>query len=130
MWIHAVSVAEVIIALILIRELRGRYSDLRCGLTTTSTICCALARKSVPPWIDLLYSPLDFWRVMQRAFRLINPKGIVLIDAEVWPNLVAEASRRRIPLILANARLSPKSERRVRQFKMIVTPIFQKLDLI
>jgi 3-deoxy-D-manno-octulosonic-acid transferase len=129
-WFHAVSVGEVNIALKLIHALRGRQPDLRCALTTTTTTGYALARKSVPPWIDLLYSPLDFWPVMQRAFRLINPKGIVLIEAEVWPNLVAEASRRRIPLILANARLSPKSERRFRQFKTIVTPIFQKLDLI
>ena len=129
-WFHAVSVGEVNIALKLIQELRGRQPDLRCALTTTTTTGYALARKSVPLWIDLLYSPLDFWPVMQRAFRLINPKGIVLIEAEVWPNLVAEASRRRIPLILANARLSPKSERRFRQFKTIVTPIFQKLDLI
>src|SRR5438105_2682292 len=129
-WFHAVSVGEVGIALKLMHELRQRQPDLRCVLTTTTTTGYALARKCLPPWINLLYSPLDFWPVMLRAFRLINPKGIVLIEAEVWPNLVAEASRRRIPLILANARLSPKSERRFRQFKGIVAPIFQKLDLI
>jgi 3-deoxy-D-manno-octulosonic-acid transferase len=129
-WFHAVSVGEVSIALKLMHELRARQPDLRCALTTTTTTGYALARKSVPPWIDLLYSPLDFWPVMHRAFRMIKPRCIVLIEAEVWPNLVAEASRRRIPLILANARLSPKSERRFRRFKWIVTPIFQKLDLI
>src|SRR5438477_3251943 len=129
-WFHAGSVGEVSVALKLMHELHVRQPDLRCVLTTTTTTGYALARRLVPPWIDLLYSPLDFWPVMRRAFRLINPKGIVLIEAEVWPNLVAEASRRRIPLILANARLSPKSERRFRQFKTIVTPIFQKLDLI
>ena len=129
-WFHAVSVGEVSIALKLMHELRARQPDLRCALTTTTTTGYALARKSAPPWIDLLYSPLDFWPVMHRAFRMIKPRCIILIEAEVWPNLVAEASRRRIPLILANARLSPKSERRFRQFKWIVTPIFQKLDLI
>src|SRR5438132_8694327 len=129
-WFHAVSMGEVSIALKLMHELRAREPDLRCALTTTTTTGYALARKSVPRWIDLLYSPLDFWPVMHRVFRMIKPRCIVLIEAEVWPNLVAEASRRRIPLILANARLSPKSERRFRQFKWIVTPIFQKLDLI
>src|SRR5438105_134085 len=129
-WFHAVSVGEVNIALKLMQELRVQQPDLRCALTTTTTTGYALARKSVPPWVDLLYAPLDFWPVMRRAFRVINPKTIVLIEAEVWPNLVAQASRRRIPLILANARLSPKSERRFHQFKAIVTPIFQKLDLI
>ena len=130
LWFHAVSVGEVTIALKLMHELRLRQPDLRCALTTTTTTGYALARKSAPSWIDLLYSPLDFWPVMHRAFSKIKPRCIVLIEAEVWPNLVAEASRRRIPLILANARLSPKSERRFRRFKWIVTPIFQKLDLV
>jgi len=129
-WFHAVSVGEVRIALKLMHELRLRQPDLRCVLTTTTTTGYALARRLVPLWIDLLYAPLDFWPVMHRAFDLINPKGVVLIEAEVWPNLVAKASHRRIPLILANARLSPKSELRFRRFKRIVTPIFQKLDLI
>jgi len=129
-WFHAVSVGEVRIALKLMHELRLRQPGLRCVLTTTTTTGYALARRLVPLWIDLLYAPLDFWPVMHRAFSLINPKGVVLIEAEVWPNLVTKASRRRIPLILANARLSPKSELRFRRFKRIVTPIFQKLDLI
>ena len=130
LWFHAVSVGEVTIALKLMHELRLRQPDLRCALTTTTTTGYALARKSAPSWIDLLYSPLDFWPVMHRAFSKIKPRCIVLIEAEVWPNLVAEASRRRIPLILANARLSPKSERRFRRFKWMITPIFQKLDLV
>jgi 3-deoxy-D-manno-octulosonic-acid transferase len=129
-WFHAVSVGEVSIALKLMRELGARQPDLRCALTTTTATGYALAKRLVPPRIDLFYSPLDFWPVMHRAFRLINPKGIVLIEAEVWPNLVAQASHRRIPIVLANARLSPRSERRFRQFKRIVSPVFQKLDLI
>ena len=129
-WFHAVSVGEVSVALKLMHELHVRQPDLRCVLTTTTTTGYALARSLVPPWIDVLYSPLDFWPVMRRAFRLINPKGIVLIEAEVWPNLVAQASHRGIPILLANARLSPKSELRFRQFRRIVSPIFQKLDLV
>jgi 3-deoxy-D-manno-octulosonic-acid transferase len=80
--------------------------------------------------MDVLYAPLDFWPIMRRAFRVIAPQRIILIEAEVWPNLVAEARRRKIPIILANARLSPRSERRFRRFRFFVAPNFRRLDLV
>ena len=129
-WIHAVSVGEVVIALKLAEQLRALQPDLKCVLTTTTTTGRALAQKRAPDWMDVLYAPLDFWPVMCRAFRVIAPQRIILIEAEVWPNLVAEATRRKTPIILANARLSPRSERRFRRFKIFVGPIFRQLDLV
>jgi 3-deoxy-D-manno-octulosonic-acid transferase len=129
-WIHAVSVGEVVIALKLAEQLRALRSDLKCVLTTTTTTGHALAKKSAPEWVDVLYAPVDFWPVMRRAFRVIAPQRIILIEAEVWPNLVAEATRRKIPIVLANARLSARSERRFRYFKFFVGPIFRRLDLV
>jgi 3-deoxy-D-manno-octulosonic-acid transferase len=67
---------------------------------------------------------------MRRAFAVIRPVRIVLIEAEVWPNLAAEAHRRRIPLVLVNARLSPRSEQRYRRFRVFVAPTFRRLDLV
>jgi len=67
---------------------------------------------------------------MRRAFAVIRPTRIVLVEAEVWPNLVALAHERRIPTILVNARLSPRSERRFRRFRFFVSPTFQLLDLV
>src|SRR5258708_9080169 len=129
-WIHAVSVGEVVIALKLAEQLRALRPDLKCVLTTTTTTGHALAQKSAPSWMEVLYAPLDFWPVMRRAFRVIAPQRIVLIEAEVWPNLVAETKRRKIPIVLANARLSPRSERRFRRFEVLVRPIFRRLDLV
>src|SRR5207249_1459493 len=128
-WIYAVSVGEVVIALQLAEQLRALQPNLKCVLTTTTTTGRALAQKRAPDWMDVLYAPLDFWPVMRRAFRVIAPLRIILIEAEVWPNLVAEATRRKTPIILANARLSPRSERRFRRFKIFVGPIFRQLDL-
>jgi 3-deoxy-D-manno-octulosonic-acid transferase len=129
-WLHAVSVGEVGIALKLARELRALQPDLRCVLTTTTTTGFALANQIAPPWIEVMYNPVDFWPVMRRAFAVIRPARIILIEAEVWPNLVAEAHARRIPVILANARLSPRSERRFRRFRFFVAPTFRLLDLV
>ena len=129
-WLHAVSVGEVMIALKLAAKMKEREPALRVALTTTTTTGFTLARKQAPPWIEILYTPLDFWPVMHRAFAVIRPTRIVLVEAEVWPNLTAIAHQRKIPLALVNARLSPRSEGRFRKFNLFVRPYFQKLDLI
>lgn len=129
-WIHAVSVGEVAIALKLARQMRALQPDLACVLTTTTTTGFALARQNAPPWIEVMYMPLDFWPIMQRAFSVIRPVRIVLVEAEVWPNLVARAHRAHVPIALVNARLSPRSERRFLRFRRFVGPVFAQLDLI
>ena len=129
-WLHAVSVGEVNIALKLATALRTLEPDLRCVLTTTTTTGFALARKHAPPWMEITYTPLDYGPVMRRAFSVIRPVRILLIEAEVWPNLAGEAHMRQIPLVLVNARLSPRSERRYRRFRFFVAPIFRLLDLV
>lgn len=129
-WLHAVSVGEVNIALKLANSLRALEPDLHCVLTTTTTTGFALASKSVSPWIEVMYTPLDYWPIMRRAFSVIRPARIVLVEAEIWPNLAAAANGRCVPLALANARLSPRSERRYRRFRFFVAPTFRLLDLV
>jgi 3-deoxy-D-manno-octulosonic-acid transferase len=129
-WLHAVSVGEVTIALKLAQQLRALEPNLHCALTTTTTTGFAFANKNVPPWIEVMYTPLDFWPIMRRVFNVIQPARIILIEAEVWPNLVAEANARRIPVALVNARLSLRSERRFRRFRFFVAPTFRLLDLV
>jgi 3-deoxy-D-manno-octulosonic-acid transferase len=77
-----------------------------------------------------MYTPLDYWPIMRRAFSVIRPARIVLIEAEIWPNLAAAANARRISLALVNARLSLRSERRYRRFRFFVAPTFRLLDLV
>src|SRR5580704_7512105 len=129
-WLHAVSVGEVNVALKLANSLRALEPDLHCVLTTTTTTGLALASKNAPAWIEVMYTPLDYWPIMLRAFAVIRPTRIVLVEAEVWPNLVALAHEGRIPTILVNARLSPRSERRFRRFRFFVVPTFRLLDLV
>ena len=129
-WLHAVSVGEVNIALKLATALRALEPDLHCVLTTTTTTGFALANKNAPSWMEVMYTPLDYWPIMRRAFAVIRPVRIVLVEAEVWPNLAAEAHARRVPLVLVNARLSPRSEQRYRRFRVLVAPTFRLLDLV
>ncbi|HEV3243479.1 MAG TPA: 3-deoxy-D-manno-octulosonic acid transferase [Chthoniobacterales bacterium] len=129
-WLHAVSVGEVTIALKLARQIRILKPDLHCVLTTTTTTGFAFANQNAPEWMEVMYSPLDFWPIMRRAFATISPKAIILVEAEVWPNLVAEAHTREIAIALVNARLSPRSEKRFRMFRRLVAPTFRLLDAI
>ncbi|MFN2476093.1 MAG: 3-deoxy-D-manno-octulosonic acid transferase [Chthoniobacterales bacterium] len=129
-WIHAVSVGEVAIALKLAAKMRQLDPAFTCILTTTTTTGYAVAERDAPPWLHVLYNPLDFLPVVRRAFAVIRPTRIILVEAEIWPNLVAEARRRAIPIALVNARLSPRSERRFRRFRALVAPTFRCLDLV
>jgi 3-deoxy-D-manno-octulosonic-acid transferase len=129
-WIHAVSVGEVMIALKLAAAMKEREPELSLALTTTTTTGFALALRHPQSWIEVLYTPLDFWPVIRRAFAVIRPSRIILVEAEVWPNLTALAAARKIPLALVNARLSPRSEGRFRRFLFFVRPYFRKLSLL
>jgi 3-deoxy-D-manno-octulosonic-acid transferase len=129
-WLHAVSVGEVAIALKLAEAIKTLEPDGRFILTTTTTTGFAFASKNAAPWIEVMYSPLDFWPVMRHAFSVIHPTKIVLTEAEIWPNLAAEAHRRRISLALVNARLSSRSEKRFHRFRLLVAPTFRLLDLV
>src|SRR5260370_38543289 len=129
-WLHAVSVGEVGVALNLAGELRRLQPDLRCVLTTARRTGFSFAANNAADWIEVMYNPLDFWPIMRRAFSIIRPIRIVLIEAEIWPNLVAESHARGIPIAGAHARLSPRSGKRFRQFRALVEPTFRLLDLV
>ena len=129
-WLHAVSVGEVMIALKLARQIRAVRDDQYFVLTTTTTTGFAFANRNAPDWINVMYSPLDFWPVMRRAYETIKPRTVLLVEAEVWPNMVAEAHARKIPIALVNARLSERSEKRFQRFRNFVAPTFRLLDLV
>jgi 3-deoxy-D-manno-octulosonic-acid transferase len=129
-WIHAVSVGEVAIALKLSAKFRQLDPDFFCVLTTTTTTGFQVANSEPNERMEVLYSPLDFWPIMRRAFAVIRPVRIVLVEAEVWPNLAAEARNRRTPLALVNARLSKRSEARFQRFRSLIGPTFRCLDAV
>lgn len=129
-WVHAVSVGEVLIAMKLIRRMRERDPSCEFVLSTTTSTGFALASEQRTDWLEPIYNPLDFFLFTRRALDIIRPARIVLVEAEVWPNLVCQARARGIPTALVNARLSPRSESRFRAFRFFTAPIFNQLDLI
>jgi 3-deoxy-D-manno-octulosonic-acid transferase len=129
-WIHAVSVGEVNIALKLIQALRQGDSSLAFVLSTTTSTGFKLAASRKSTWLEPIYNPLDFLPVARRAVHLIKPRALILVEAEVWPNVVCEARRLGAKAVLVNARLSPRSEKRFRAARLIAAPLFNQLDAL
>lgn len=132
-WVHAVSVGEVGVARKLIVHLLRQAGDLSVILTTTTPTAYRLAaeaEQSFPGRVVALYSPLDVPGVASRVLKQFQPYQIILVEAEVWPNMVSRATRAGIPVSLVNARLSARSERRYVRFHWLVSPIFQMLTRV
>ncbi len=129
-WIHAVSVGEVLIALKLIREMKRREPTLNVVLSTTTSTGFALAARQKSDWFEPIYNPIDFLWTVRHALRLIRPRRLILIEAEIWPNLTAEAKKAGANIALVNARLSPRSEARYYLIRPIISGIFNQLDLL
>ncbi len=132
-WIHAVSVGEVGVAARLIKELLSQRNNLSLILSTTTPTGYALAQNlaaELAGAVIPIYNPLDGWFIVRRCLRLIAPQRIVLVEAEVWPNLVFAARQREIEVVLVNARLSPRSERRYGHVLPLVRPIFSMLSRV
>lgn len=129
-WLHAVSVGEVGVARKLIKEILRREPERRLVLSTTTSTGYAIALKDAPEALTVIYSPVDFLFIVARVLRLVRPENLIFIEAEVWPNLTCLAKRLGVSLILANARLSPRSGRRYAKFRWMVEPIFFLLDRV
>ncbi len=130
MWLQAVSVGEMMVALKLIDALRERQPGLPLILSTTTTTGYALALERAGAGVEVVYTPIDLAGAVRRAFDVLRPGQIVIVDGGLWPNLLWEARRRGVRTSLVNARLSPRSERRFRRFRWISAPLFRLLDLV
>ncbi len=132
-WVHAVSVGEVGVAKKLIANLLKTHAELGIVLSSTTptgyTLAAELAAQHTGRLVAI-YSPVDFVKVGWNMLKLIKPTQLVLVEAEVWPNLTFYAKLRGIPVSLVNARLSPRSERRYRKFRHFVGPVFGMLKQI
>ncbi|AXQ31416.1 3-deoxy-D-manno-octulosonic acid transferase [Solimonas sp. K1W22B-7] len=118
-WVHAVSVGESLAALPLIRALVARHGEGRVLVTTMTPTGSQRVSEALGPQVLHTYLPYDLPDVVARYIERMRPRRVVVMETELWPNLFRALARRRIPLLVANARLSPRSFRgygRVRGF--------------
>ncbi len=126
-WLHAVSVGEVNLCTQLIRALEPRVPNLKIVVSTTTTTGMGELRRRLPTHVSKIYYPIDRRKYANRALATINPKAVVLVEAEIWPNFLWRAKRLGIPVFLANARLSDRSYPRYKKFAFLFRPLFASL---
>jgi 3-deoxy-D-manno-octulosonic-acid transferase len=128
-WIHGASVGEARLVGALARELKRRRP--RQPLAASTVTATGRAQLPSPPAVDAaFFLPLDFPAVQRRAFDVIAPAMIVLVETELWPNLLSEAERRRIPVVVVNGRLAPERLGRYRRLSGLYGPLLRGLHTV
>ncbi|MFH0965634.1 MAG: 3-deoxy-D-manno-octulosonic acid transferase [Planctomycetota bacterium] len=127
-WFHSVSVGEFLAVESLVRRFRDAHPDFDVLLsaTTRTGFDLASSRTGGPP---VIYFPCDLSWAVRRAFDAVRPSLVVLVELELWPNFLAEARSRRIPVLLANGRISDKSARSYRRFAFAFRHAFDAVSL-
>jgi 3-deoxy-D-manno-octulosonic-acid transferase len=113
-WVHAVSVGEVLAARPVIAELKGRYPSLRIFLSTTTITGQRIAGTLTPSIDGVFYVPFDWAFAVRRTLRRVRPRLFVMVETEIWPNILRECRRQGVRTVLINGRLSARSYRRFR----------------
>jgi len=108
-WIHAVSVGEVLAAAPLAQQLRARFPQFRIVVSTTTETGQQLARDRISSADAVFYFPLDFAFAMRRVIRAVRPAIAVVAETEIWPNFLRELRRAGVPVIFVNGRISERS---------------------
>jgi 3-deoxy-D-manno-octulosonic-acid transferase len=127
LWLHAVSVGEVLQLEPLVAALSQTDSRLEFVISTTTPTGYDVARQRYPD-IRIIYFPLDFSWAVNAALARINPTAIVLVELELWPNFIYAASRRKIPILLINGRISERSYRGYQRIRPLMRLTLQRIS--
>jgi 3-deoxy-D-manno-octulosonic-acid transferase len=122
-WIHAVSVGEALTARALAADLKERYPRLRLYLSTTTIAGQQVARRSLQHVDAVFYFPFDWAFIVKRTLSIVRPRVFVMMETEIWPNLLRLCRARGIKTVLINGRISSRSYPRYR----MIRPFFRRV---
>src|SRR6476660_6147487 len=127
-WIHAVSVGEVLTARALLPQLKERYPRLRLFLSTTTMTGQQIARSGLHGVDGVFYFPFDLGFVVNRTLRLVKPRLFIMMETEIWPNLLKACHRTGVRTVLVNGRISSRSYPRYRLARPFFTRVLLHID--
>jgi 3-deoxy-D-manno-octulosonic-acid transferase len=133
--IHSVSVGETLAAVPLVRSLQAAHPDSTITITTTTPTGSDQVKRIYADDIASgrvfhVYLPYDLPWLMQRFISKVQPKTCIIMETELWPNIIRACNKTQVPVILANARLSEKSAKGYAKFSKLTQPMLQGLDLV
>ena len=123
-WMHAVSVGEVLAAKPLLDGLKLRFPGRAVFVSTTTETGQRLARERLQDADGIFYFPLDWIVPVRRALSSMRPALVIIMETEIWPNFLREARRRGVPVVFANARISTRSFARFERWKYFIGVFF------
>jgi 3-deoxy-D-manno-octulosonic-acid transferase len=127
LWFHAVSLGEVLVLRPLVDRLMSERPDLQVVLSTSTETGLSVAKERLSA-ARVFRSPLDFSWSVRRAMHRVAPSLLVLTELELWPNLLLEARRRRVPITVVNARVSQRSHRGYRRLRRVLQPALEAIQ--
>lgn len=130
-WIHALSVGEVLSAQPLVAALAKRYGPERLVFTASTRTGFETAARVIAPAVGALrYFPYDTLFSVNRALAVVRPRQVVFVETDIWPNFLYRLSQHRIPVCLVNARLSDRSFKGYRRLGFFVAPLLSRFARI
>ena len=129
-WIHAVSVGESQAALPLARAIRAQWPDTPLLITTTTPTGYDQIRRALGDEVHHRYLPYDLPDALNRFLRRIEPRLLVVMETELWPNLFAACGHQRIPVLVANGRLSARSAQSYRRYRRLSRYVMRRITTI
>ncbi len=129
-WVHAVSLGETRAAALLIKELRAALPGMRLLLTNGTATGRAEGRKLLQPGDLQVWQPWDSRKAVRLFLKQFQPAVGVLMETEVWPNLVLACQQAQVPLVLANARLNAKSQAGAQRWPSLFLPVYKALHAV
>jgi 3-deoxy-D-manno-octulosonic-acid transferase len=129
-WIHAVSVGEAQAAVPIARALRQRHPDQPLVVTTTTPTGRDRVRQALGDAVTHCYVPYDLPWLVGRFMQTLRPRALIIMETELWPNLFAACTRRAVPIVLANARLSARSARGYRRVAALTREMLSRVACI
>jgi 3-deoxy-D-manno-octulosonic-acid transferase len=124
-WVHAVSVGEVLAAIPMVKGLKRRFPNHAIFVSTTTVTGRRLARQRLTSADGIFYFPLDWIVPVRRALRAIRPAMIVIMETEIWPNFLRESRRLGIPVVFASARVSERSFAQFTRWKFLIGEFYK-----
>jgi len=128
-WVHAVSVGELLAVTPLIKQLKADNPEQMIVLTTTTSTGAAEAKK-LGGLVEHRYMPLDFSFAIQRFLNVLQPKALFIMETELWPNTLHCCQQRQVPITIINARLSQRSANRYQKFPFIFNLLLKNIDQV
>jgi 3-deoxy-D-manno-octulosonic-acid transferase len=123
-WIHALSVGEVLSAEPLVKALAQKHGRGKLVFSASTQTGFAMATRVIAPHVHALrHFPYDTFFSVNRALEVIQPRQVVIVETDIWPNFLTRLKRRRIPVCLVNARLSDRSWRGYRRIDFLMAPL-------